>query len=91
MYLYPVVFFKKYKNIDYKNLNDFKIVENILIFKKIIILPIGLFIIHNNKQDIVKREEIEKEIIYVLKALNIRDEECNYNYIMEARKDTWLY
>ena len=91
VYLYPVVFFKKYKNIDYKNLNDFKIIDNILIFKKIIILPIGLFIIHNNKQDIVKREEIEKEIIYVLKALNIRDEECNYNYIMEARKDTWLY
>ena len=91
VYLYPVVFFKKYKNIDYKNLNDFKIIDNILIFKKIIILPIGLFITHNNKQDIVKREEIEKEIIYVLKALNIRDEECNYNYIMEARKDTWLY
>lgn len=91
VYLYPVVFFKKYKDIDYRNLNDFKIVDNILIFREIIILPIGLFIIHNNKQDRVKREEIEKQIIGVLEILNIKKEECNYNYIMEARKDTWLY
>ena len=65
--------------------------DNILIFKKIIILPIGLFITHNNKQDMVKREKIEKQIMYIFKTLNIIDEECNYNYIMEARKDTWLY
>ena len=91
VYLYPVVFFKKYKNIHYKNLNGFKIVDNILIFKKMIILPIGLFITHNNKQDMVKREKIEKQIMYIFKTLNIIDEECNYNYIMEARKDTWLY
>lgn len=91
VYLYPVVFFKKYKDVDYRNLNDFKIVDNILIFREIIILPIGLFIIHNNKQDRVKREEIEKQIIGVLEILNIKKEECNYNYIMEARKDTWLY
>ena len=91
VYLYPVVLFKKYRELLYEEVKEFKVVDDIYIYNRIIVLPIGLFIIHDNQDTMIERAEIEKQICFVINALNITDDDCNYTYIMEARKDTWLY
>lgn len=87
-YLYPIVFFKKYINID---VGEFELISECLYERgDIAILPFGLFLKQKNEKTI-RREKIEGEVEYILDVLGISIEECNFAYIMEARKDTWLY
>lgn len=90
-YLFPVVFFSHYFDID-ENKGVMRIGNYpIYTYDNIAILPIGIFLMHHNKNESIDRRQLEKNIDKVLGLIGITEEDCNYSYLMEARKDTWLY
>lgn len=90
-YLYPIIFFNKYFNFD-KIDNNIEFIDDIIgIYNNIAIFPIGLFIIQTNDNQKESRENIQRDINYIFSIFNILENDCNYHYIMEARKDIWLY
>lgn len=90
VYLYPIVIFNRYVN----NLLSEKLINidtNMFRRKQILILPIGLFLIQNDTYSEIKRETLNTEIKEIMNTLGIDTSLCNLDYVMEARKDTWLY
>ena len=57
----------------------------------ILILPIGLFLIQNSTYTEIGRDKLNIEIETIMNTLGINTSSCNFDYVMEARKDTWLY
>lgn len=94
-YLYPIVLFRRYRKIQSQALEKLagaeEICEEIYVYKRIVVLPIGLFLLYNREQDSAGREETERQVMDVVRALEIEEGDCSDSYIMEARKDTWLY
>lgn len=90
-YLFPIVLFSHYVDID-ENKDIVKMEDYpIYTYENIAVLPIGIFLMHHNKNEIIDREQLEKNIVKILSIIGITEEDCNYSYLMEARKDTWLY
>lgn len=90
VYLYPLVVFKKY--ID--NLMGEELINiDSSMFRRehILILPIGLFLIQNSTYTEIGRDNLNIEIETIMNTLGINTSSCNFDYVMEARKDTWLY
>jgi hypothetical protein len=54
------------------------------------LLSFGMFLIQNDKTNL-SREKVEKLVESIMIELSIDPDMCNFDYIMEARKDTWLY
>lgn len=89
-YFYPITIFKNYhKQVQAEQFT--KINDVIAIYKQIMISPIGLFLIQNQRYTKADRTLLEKDIETVLQILNLDVEKCHMSYVMEARKDTWLY
>lgn len=89
-YLYPVVIFNKY--IADLNINCLEKIENLIMsYKHLLVLPIGIFIIQNEEYSAFNRDLLNSEVEYLLKQLSLSNDDCNMQYVMEARKDTWLY
>lgn len=90
VYLYPLVVFKKY--ID--NLMGEELINidsSMFRSEHILILPIGLFLIQNSTYTEIGRDKLNIEIETIMNTLGINTSSCNFDYVMEARKDTWLY
>lgn len=89
-YLYPISFFKSYQNFD--KLPEVQWIDDIIgVYHDIAILPIGVFIIQSNDEKIISRQSIATDLTYIFNLFGLSEEDCNFLYIMEARKDTWLY
>jgi len=89
-YLYPIVIFNCFReNIQLEILNE--VSSLIMIYKQILILPIGFFLIQNRKNNTMNRESLTKDIEFLLNLLRLNQSDCITSYVMEARKDTWLY
>lgn len=91
-YLYPIVFFSHYINMELKELQGFKeiIAGALYMFEDIVTLPFGMFVLQSDEKAI-SREMIESQIKRIIEILDITREDCHFNYVKEARKDTWLY
>ena len=89
-YLYPILIFNKIIGL-HKIINSYSIGDSILIYNDILILPIGLFYMQNTLSDEATRSLMEKDVIYIIKELEISAEDFNFDYVMQARMDTWLY
>ena len=91
-YLYPIVFFSHYINMELKELQGFKAIISgaLYMFEDIVILPFGMFVLQSDEKAI-SREMIESQIKRIIEILDITREDCHFNYVKEARKDTWLY
>lgn len=90
VYLYPIVIFNRYVN----NLRSEELINiDSSMFRRehILILPIGLFLIQNSRYSEIGRETLNTEIEEIMNTLGIDTSLCNLNYVMKARKDTWLY
>lgn len=89
-YLYPVVFFNTYKGLTpYKNL---KMYDGIIgVYGDFVILPIGIFIMQNYKHKIDNRNGINSVVKNILNDIECKVEDLNFDFIMESRKETWLY
>lgn len=87
VYLYPVTFFSCYRVLP--EIEEVSVLcEEIRIYKHVLILPIGLFAIQDS---ICSREELNSEIRWLLGAYGITEVDCNESYVMDARRDLWLY
>lgn len=60
------------------------------IYNDILVLPVGLFLIVDECRS-QSRAEIRDELDCLMDNLNINESMCNFSYIMEARRDLWLY
>lgn len=90
VYLYPVAIFKKYiYKLNHENL--ISIAPNIMRYNQLLILPIGIFLIQNGSETGFSREQLNNDVVILLKYLGLDETMCNPSYVMEARKDTWLY
>ena len=49
-----------------------------------------MFVLQSDEKAI-SREMIESQIKRIIEILDITREDCHFNYVKEARKDTWLY
>lgn len=87
-YLYPIVLFNRFINIDDSLCS---ITDYMKKYKDIVVLPFGLFLMQTPLKGDVIREEVEEDIKFVMETIDIGEEDCNFDYIMEARKDIWLY
>lgn len=89
-YLYPIVFFKSYQGelkSDILSEIDFKI----MLYNRMLILPIGIFLIQNSINNELNRDSLTQDIEFLLQQFGLDERDCNMSYVMEARKDTWLY
>lgn len=91
IYLYPIAVFNKYinKRFDIDRLT--KIGSSMFRCEQLLVLPIGLFLIQNKSYDGFSRIQLNNRIEELMKKLNLDKSICNTEYVMEARKDTWLY
>lgn len=90
VYLYPIVIFNRYIiNLEMEDLINIETG----IFRKgqILILPIGFFLIQDNIYPDFSRNKLNSQIDNLLYKLGLSDSVCKLDYVMEARKDTWLY
>ena len=90
VYLYPIVIFNKYQEKIESEL-FVKINYTMMVYHQILILPIGLFLIQNYTGDILDRKLLIKDIEFILSTIELSELDCNMSYIMESRRDTWLY
>lgn len=90
VYLYPVVFFNKYVD-DLENEELINIGSGLFRIGQILVLPIGLFLIQDNTYSEMSRELLNIHIEKLMNKLGLDASACNFEYVMEARKDTWLY
>ena len=89
-YLYPVVFFNSFfDNLKGTGLSDN--VEDIISSDGLLILPIGIFIVQNEKSKSMNRDELNFAVNQLMKENKLDMFNCYTNYVMEARRDTWLY
>ena len=88
-YLYPIAIFNRYIKLDI--LNDKKIDDDFAISNHIAVLPFGLFLLQKADGINISRLEMLKEVQEIVDILKIADVDLNLNYMMEARKDLWLY
>ena len=89
-YLYPVVFFNKY----FENISKIELMDKadeIILYDGLMVLPIGIFIIQNEKSKVKDRDELNLEVNKLMKDNKINMYDCYTNYVMEARRDIWLY
>ena len=68
-----------------------KINHAMMIYHQLLILPIGIFLIQNYICDNLDRELLIKDIEFILNTIGLTEVDCNMSYIMESRRDTWLY
>lgn len=91
-YLYPIVIFKNEIEIDKTLLPSSMFwIESMGIWEDVVVFPFGLFLIQNVDGEILNKKGINEKIRIIYEALKINFFDFNYSYIMEARKDTWLY
>lgn len=90
VYLYPIVFFNRYVN---NLMNEELINIDFSMFRRehILVLPIGLFLIQDSTYSEIGREVLNIQIERLINILGIDSSSFNLDYVMEARKDTWLY
>ena len=89
-YLYPVVFFNSFfDNLTGTGLSDNA--EDIISSDGLLILPIGIFIVQNEKSKSMNRDELNFAVNQLMKENKLDMFNCYTNYVMEARRDTWLY
>lgn len=90
VYLYPVVIFNKYVNL--KNVGELNSIGYGMYRNgQILVLPIGLFLIQNGSDNELDRNVLDSQIEKLMNDLRLNSSICNFEYVMEARKDTWLY
>lgn len=90
VYLYPVTIFGNYlSGLDQEELIN--IADDIWRINQLLILPIGVFLIQDGSEIEFSREQLNNEIGNLLNVLGLDDTICNTSYVMEARKDIWLY
>lgn len=90
VYLYPIAIFNNVIS-DLKQ-KQFEVIDtNIMKYKQVLILPVGLFLIQNDLESEIKRENLNDIIKFILETLMLNENNCNMFYMMEPRKDTWLY
>jgi len=87
--VYPLMIFKKPIIIS-EGIGIKKIMDGLWIKEGIVLLSFGMFLIQNDKTNL-SREKVEKLVESIMIELSIDPDMCNFDYIMEARKDTWLY
>ena len=59
--------------------------------EQILVLSIGLFLIQDGFNNELDRNILNSKIEKLMNDLNLDSTICNFEYVMEARKDTWLY
>lgn len=90
VYLYPIVIFNKY--VDNMDISELKSIGNEMYRKgQILVLPIGLFLIQDGTCNDLDRNKLDLQIENLMNDLGLDTAICNFGYVMEARKDTWLY
>lgn len=90
VYLYPVAIFRDYlSRINPQGLIN--VTDNIWRFNQLLILPMGIFLIQDSLGKEVNREQINSEVFNLLNLLGLDENKCNTSYVVEARKDIWLY
>ena len=90
IYLYPIVIFNKYVN--FEDVSGLKSIGHGMYRKEqILVLPIGLFLIQDSFNNELDRNILNSKIEKLMNDLNLDNTICNFEYVMEARKDTWLY
>ena len=90
VYLYPIVIFNEYVNaMDISNLKS--VGSGIYRKKQILVLPIGLFLIQDGLCNDFDRNMLDSQIENLMNDLSLDISICNFEYVMEARKDIWLY
>lgn len=90
VYLYPIVLFNRYV----ENLENRKLINvgsDMFRIEHILVMPIGLFLIQDNSYSEMERDILNVKIMKIINTLGIDVSSCNLDYVMEARKDTWLY
>ena len=90
VYLYPVVIFQKYVE-NFKKEKLTHIAPGIFLSKQLLILPIGIFLIQSDSYSEISRDHLNEQTDKLIKEVGINESICSTKYIMEARKDTWLY
>ena len=65
--------------------------EDIISSDGLLILPIGIFIVQNEKSKSMNRDELNFAVNQLMKENKLDMFNCYTNYVMEARRDTWLY
>lgn len=87
-YLYPLVIFSEYQ--EKIEAEEMKCVgKNIFMKDELLILPIGIFAIQNYDSSICNRNMLNTKIRDLISLIGI--ENCNDQFVMEARRDIWLY
>lgn len=90
VYLYPVVIFNGFvDNLEKRELIN--VGSDMFRIEHILVLPIGLFLIQDNSYSEMERDILNEKIEEIINTLGIDASSCNLDYVMEARKDTWLY
>lgn len=91
VYLYPIALFKSAASI--QGLDDYRVADEdeIYVYGRIAVLPIGLFLLHENGFEKLDRQLLERDVAYLMEKLRKGESDCNFTYLMEARKDVWLY
>lgn len=90
VYLYPIVIFNKY--INFMDISGLKSIGSSIYRKEqILVLPIGLFLIQDGLYNNFDRNRLDSQIENLMNNLSLDISTCNFEYVMEARKDTWLY
>ena len=90
VYLYPVAIFSKYMD-EFENEKLIYIAPNMFRSEQLLVLPIGLFLIQNDSYSEIGRNQLNDQIENLINVLGMDESICNVEYVMEVRKDTWLY
>lgn len=86
-YLYPVVIFDRYVEINMENENY--ISKSLAEKEGVYIMPIGIFT--SSQLNVLNRKSMIKKIVEILSSLGVDETILNFDYSMSARKDLWLY
>lgn len=86
-YLYPVVIFDRYVDINMENENY--ISKSLAEKEGVYIMPIGIFT--SSQLNVLNRKSMIKKIVEILSSLGVDETILNFDYSMSARKDLWLY
>lgn len=90
VYLYPIVLFNRFVD-SLENQELINVGSDMFRIEHILVLPIGLFLIQDNSYSEMERDILNVKIDKIINTLGIDASLCNIDYVMEARKDTWLY
>ena len=90
VYLYPIVLFNRFVD-NLENQELINVGSDMFRIEHILVLPIGLFLIQGNSYSEMERDILNVKIEKIINTLGIDASSYNLDYVMEARKDTWLY